>query len=123
MGDRSVLGIRQGEHETLYLYCHWDGSDQENILAQGLQVTRGRWRDFEYASRILVSHFVGSQWDNELGYGLSVGTYPQPDYDYIYEVDWEEGKVYKVTTHGAMTSSWTFDEFIWKQSRARMVPA
>lgn len=100
MGDRSIIGIRSRGHETLYLYSHWDGADQERILAQGLEIAEPRWGDETYATRILVSHCIGNQWDQETGYGLSVGWWPSLDYDYIYEVDWQTYHVYRVYLDG-----------------------
>jgi hypothetical protein len=120
MGDRYVIGMRSNGHETMYLYSHWGGDEQEKDLANALLAARGRWDDPFYANRILVSQIVGTQWHGELGYGLSVGEYPDPDYDYLYEVDWDARKVYRVHLyeHGGKTGTedeYTLEQFVSEQ--------
>ena len=120
MGDRNVVGIRQPGADTLYLYSHWGGEDQENTLAGALVAAMSRWDDDAYATRILVSHYVAEDWRKETGYGLMVGSFPDPDYDYIYEVDWSDRMVYRVQLdeqsnpmpHGDGDYSYPFNVFI-----------
>ena len=112
MGDRNVVGIRQPGAETLYLYSHWGGEDQESTLAGALVASMSRWDDQAYATRILVSHYIAEDWKKETGYGLSVGWYAQPDYDYIYEVNWTTEVVHKMDLDGAELEQYPFKQFI-----------
>jgi hypothetical protein len=122
MGDRSVIGIRTSGESTLYLYSHWGGAEQGQDLASALLAAQPRWGDDWYATRIVVSQIIGNQWDKETGYGLSVGEFPHPDYDYIYEVDWDTKMVHKVylDEYGSKiseTDDYTFDRFIAELGR------
>lgn len=112
MGDRNVVGIIQPGADTLYLYSHWGGEDQEATLAGALVASMARWDDVAYATRILVSHYVAEEWRNETGYGLSVGWYAQPDYDYIYDVNWTTEMVRKLDLDGAELEQYPFMGFI-----------
>jgi hypothetical protein len=124
MGDRHVIGIRTSGQSTMYLYSHWGGEEQEQDLVAALLAAEPRWDDNFYATRILVSQIIGSQWDQETGYGLSVGEFPDPDYGYIYEVDWDARTVSKVhlDEKGNKTQSmteYTFQDFIDEYDRSR----
>ena len=118
MGDRHVVGMRSHEGgETLYLYSHWGGEDQERTIALAIARANGRWHDEAYANRIFISHIIGNDWDKETGYGLSVAWYATPDYDYIYEIDWADRMVYRLELdeYGKILpdySSYPFDTFI-----------
>jgi len=124
MGDRHVIGIRTSGESTLYLYSHWGGEEQEQDLASALLAAGPRWDDHAYATRILVSQIVGNQWDQETGFGLSVGEFYQPDYDHIYEVDWDAKLVFKIylNENGSKIDDYkdyTFEQFINEYDRSR----
>ena len=112
MGDRNVVGIIQPGADTLYLYSHWGGEDQEATLAGALVASMSRWDDEAYATRILVSHYVAEEWRKETGYGLMVGSFPTPDYDYIYDVNWTTKIVRKLDLDGAELEQYPFMDFI-----------
>jgi len=72
MGDRSNIGIRQGEN-ILFIYGHWMGKGNTTThLYRGLVESRGRWNDIGYATRIVVSQVIGSEWEQCLGWGLYI---------------------------------------------------
>jgi len=93
MGDRAVVGIKERtDAPTLYVYLHWAGSVQDELLAIALEKAMPRilMKDGAYAQRIIVSQMVGDQWDSELGAGLYVGgTWHGGDYDTLKIVDIE----------------------------------
>ncbi len=90
MGDRAVTGFRETpESPTIFIYQHWSGSEQCDVLARALEASRSRWGDDSYATRICLSQIVGDSWKGELGYGIYAGgTSHGADYDYILVVDW-----------------------------------
>jgi hypothetical protein len=97
MGDRNVVGFRDGANEpTLYLYSHWGGEVQDKTLANALRkvLEAGRESDYPYATRIAISQMIGDDWNHDTGYGISINEYPDPDYDYINVVDWSTGMVH-----------------------------
>lgn len=90
MGDRAVIGFRNNsETPTIFIYQHWVGGNQSDVLARALEASRPRWGDDSYATRIALSNIVGENWNGELGYGIYVGeTAHGADYEYILVVDW-----------------------------------
>ena len=81
MGDRSVIGIKDGaDAPTLYLYSHWSGSSRNEDLFSAIQDASVREGDTSYFTRIFISSLVGEHWAGQLGYGLSVNWFVCPDY-------------------------------------------
>ena len=118
MGDRAVAGFREKSakpEQTIYIYQHWCGGNQEQSLAHALEKARGRWNDPSYATRICISQLVGEYWNDETGYGLYVGdTKHGADYFHILVVDWEAQKVLVCDNDDSNTiiDEFTFEEFI-----------
>lgn len=73
MGDRSNIAIKYSTGDTVYLYGHWMGEDNEKIVEDAL-VHSGRVEDESYFARVLFSRMIGDNaidWHGETGYGIS----------------------------------------------------
>jgi hypothetical protein len=116
MGDRAVVGFRDNaETPTIFIYQHWAGGDQIGILGRALEMSRPRWRDDSYATRICISQIIGDAWNSELGYGIYVGgTSHGADYGYILIVDWSRMVVMACLNSDSDTviGEMSFDEFL-----------
>jgi hypothetical protein len=120
MGDRAVFGFRQsGSKSLIMLYAHWDGSEQETLLAEALNKAEPRWFDEYYATRIMTSSIIGTDWDGEHHYGLYISdkVYPNPsDYNKCYVVDFRDKTVNFVVPsenlEDSILGSVTFSEFV-----------
>jgi len=89
-----VVGFQAKSAEpTIYLYAHWGGEAQKEILVNALRKSESRWTDADYATRICISQIVGDSWNDTLGFGISVNNFCLPDYDTIQVVEWHKGKV------------------------------
>lgn len=88
MGDRAnvVLTTKENEGGDLVLYTHWNGSDVEQIVADGLRnaTAADRLSDGSYAQRIIVETFFAAHTDKALGAGIYVGS---PCEDHVVLVD------------------------------------
>lgn len=78
------------DEHPIGLYLHWDGDEYAEAVAVALRVTRGRWNDEEYATRmaiqsILESYGIQSQ---DLGAGLFVGTQDHGEGHRALNVTW-----------------------------------
>ena len=115
MGDRAVIGFQsEADSPVLYLYMHWSGSEQEQILKDALLRSSSRWGDNSYATRICISELVGKDWNQDLGYGLEIDSYASPDYDTIQVVCWYNRTVElrNAERESDVIAVETFDEFI-----------
>lgn len=105
MGDRANVGIRTSNHNTIFMYLHWGGSDRHEILANAISHAMVRDGDESYFTRILVSRVVDTDWNKDTGVGMAINELPSsgdgydiPVYDYvdktisIYGEDWENGR-------------------------------
>jgi hypothetical protein len=94
MGDRMVIGFQAKPADSIiYLYSHWGGEAQKEILAHALQKAESRWSNSDYATRICISQIIGDSWNDTLGFGISVNYFSSPDYDTIQVVEWHSGEV------------------------------
>lgn len=116
MGDRAVAGFRGKSGEpTIFLYQHWVGGEQEDVLAEALNAARSRWGDDSYATRICISQIVGDQWSNETGFGIYVGgTSHGADRDHILIVEWDSKQVIVADNDDSdnEVARISFDEFL-----------
>ena len=75
MGDRANIVIRSddatSEHNTLYLYTHWSGSELPKILAAALKRGKSRWDDEPYLNRIIFSEMIKDNPMGETGFGIT----------------------------------------------------
>lgn len=72
MGDRATFVFEQGDaNSAIYLYGHWAGDGMMNILASAIEISRPRWDDESYATRIVISQIIGNEWQEEMGWGIS----------------------------------------------------
>jgi hypothetical protein len=104
MGDRANIGIRTSNHNTIFIYLHWGGSDRHEVLAKAISHAMVRDGDESYFTRILVSRIIDTDWDKETGIGMAINELPTmgdgydiPIYNYvdktisIHEEDWDNG--------------------------------
>ena len=116
MGDRAVAGfISKPSTPTIFIYQHWVGGDQSEVLASALEAARPRWGDDSYATRICISHLIGDQWSSETGYGIYAdGTQHGADYNQILIVDWSRKMVMVCENDNSdnVVGEISFDEFI-----------
>ncbi len=70
MGDRSNIAITYQNGETIYLYGHWLGQDNQRIVAEAIRENR-RTQDESYFARILFSKMVKEDIDGDTGFGIS----------------------------------------------------
>lgn len=116
MGDRAVAGFRAKESDPIiFIYQHWVGGDQSEVLASALEAARPRWGDDSYATRICLSQLIGDQWNSELGYGIYVGgTSHGADYNQILIVDWSRKIVMVCDNDNSdnVVGEISFDDFI-----------
>ena len=70
MGDRSNIAIIYNNGETIYLYGHWLGQENQRIVAEAPQDGR-RTQDDSYSARILFSKMVKEDIDGETGFGIA----------------------------------------------------
>ena len=115
MGDRNVVGFRDGANApTLYLYSHWGGDKQNETLANALRkvIEAERETDYAYATRIAISQIIGDDWSRDTGYGITIDEHPDPDYDYVNVVDWSTGMVYRRNLDGVEQEGWPFAKYI-----------
>lgn len=80
MGDRANIKFTFGqdretgqEHDPIYLYTHWHGSELPLMLKEALAAGKGRWGDESYLARICISRIVDMAGDHlsDTGWGLS----------------------------------------------------
>lgn len=90
MGDRANVGIKTSDHNIIFLYLHWGGSDRHEILAKAISHAMARDSDESYFTRIFVSRVIDRDWDQETGVGLTINKlsavgdgYDVPVYDYV----------------------------------------
>jgi hypothetical protein len=116
MGDRAVAGFRsKPSSPTIFIYQHWVGGDQSEVLASALEAARPRWGDDSYATRICISHLIGDQWSSETGYGIYAdSTQHGADYNQILIVDWSRKMVMVCENDNSdnVVGEISFDEFI-----------
>jgi hypothetical protein len=104
MGDRTNVGIRTSNNNTIFLYLHWGGMDRHEILAKAISHAMVRDGDESYFTRILISRVIDTDWDKETGVGMAINELPAmgdwqdvPVYNYtdktisIYQEDWTDG--------------------------------
>jgi hypothetical protein len=70
MGDRSNIAITYRGGETIYLYGHWLGQENQRIVAEAIREGR-RTSDESYFVRILFSKMVKNDIDGETGFGIA----------------------------------------------------
>lgn len=71
MGDRAQVGIKDGDHGTVYLYTHWGGTELAETVQAALK-REERWDDAEYLARIVFQQMLGDD-DGATGFGISTG--------------------------------------------------
>jgi hypothetical protein len=70
MGDRSNIAVTYSTGETIYLYGHWMGHDNQRIVAEAISEGR-RLTDEAYFVRILFSKMVRDDIHGETGFGIA----------------------------------------------------
>jgi hypothetical protein len=70
MGDRSNIAITYRSGETIYLYGHWLGKENQKIVAEAIREGR-RTSDEAYFARILFSKMVMQDIHGETGFGIA----------------------------------------------------
>jgi len=105
------------EGNCIVLYTHWGGSEMGDNLAGALdhQVTRSRWCDPNYLTRILISRLIGDDHESETGWGLAPTILDSEYRDFI--VDTVDHKVTIARTEASPwrsvdVESYSFEEFI-----------
>jgi hypothetical protein len=88
MGDRANFGFKSG-NDTIFLYGHWAGYQMLGQLADAVMVSRPRWGDDAYATRIAITHIVNQDRDSltETGWGISVNSLCDNEHK-VPVVDW-----------------------------------
>jgi hypothetical protein len=99
MGDRSNIAVTYSTGDTVYLYGHWMGTDNIDIVerAVGRGIVSGRIADEAYFVRMLFCEMLGddaSAWRGETGYGIAPY---MVDNDYGNRVIWVD---YTKATNG-----------------------
>lgn len=118
MGDRAVVGVRENSQSpTIFLYLHWAGSEQDQMLGDALQAAQSRieMKDAAYATRIIFSKMCAGLEDSETGAGMYVGgTAHGADYYTINIVDIEAKRVLVCQNDNSdeVEMEWTIDDFI-----------
>lgn len=70
MGDRSNIAITYHNGETVYLYGHWLGKENLDIVQEAIDEGR-RLDDAPYFARIVFSKMVRRDIDGETGFGIA----------------------------------------------------
>lgn len=70
MGDRANIEVRDGEN-SVYLYCHWHGTEIAEILRRALHRGEERWTDPSYLARIIFCEMVDGHEMELTGFGIS----------------------------------------------------
>ena len=104
MGDRTNVGIKTSNGNTIFIYLHWGGMDRHEIVAKAISEAMLRENDESYFTRIFVSRVIDTDWDKETGVGMAINELPSggdgydvPVYDYtnktisIHQEDWTDG--------------------------------
>ena len=93
MGSRAQLKVVSEEFDTpIFLYTHWGSFDLNETLAEGLERSRPRWGDAEYATRILFNTLTKGDEEGETGYGIGTSEHGDLDYPAV-EVNLDDRKV------------------------------
>jgi hypothetical protein len=76
MGDRSNIAIKYSTGDTVYLYGHWMGKENVDIVERTVQrgVESGRITDESYFVRMLFTEMLGDDirtWRSETGFGIA----------------------------------------------------
>ncbi len=99
MGDRIAFGFKASRQEpTVWLYAHWSGSNRYALVKQALEVSKPRWSDGSYATRMAICSIIGlEQWGEETGFGITAGESAGFDlnYDDVLVIHWYN----KTVTH------------------------
>lgn len=90
MGDRSNIKVRYSTGESIYLYGHWMGTDNMNIVMEALNES-SRVTDESYFARVLFSRMIEGDVHGETGYGIAPympdNQYPVAVVDYYDSTD------------------------------------
>jgi len=73
MGARSNIAIKYSTGDSVYLYGHWLGEDNQKIVEEAI-ASSGRVSDEAYFTRVLFCKMLGDNlqdWRGENGYGIS----------------------------------------------------
>lgn len=73
MGDRSNIAVKYSTGDTVYLYGHWLGGENQKIVEDAL-VHSSRVDDEAYFTRVLFCKMLGENlqdWRGENGFGIS----------------------------------------------------
>jgi hypothetical protein len=91
MGDRTNLGIRTSDGNTIFIYLHWGGTDRHEIMANAISYAMMRDGDESYFTRIFVSRVIAEDWKEETGAGMTINKLPAMG-------DWNDVPVYDYKT-------------------------
>lgn len=90
MGERSNIKVRYSTGESVYLYGHWMGSDNMNIVLDAYNES-GRVTDEAYFTRVLFSRMIEHDVQGETGFGIAPyvidNQYPIAVVDYYSSTD------------------------------------
>lgn len=80
----------QKDEHPLGIYLHWGGSEYAKQLAIALNLTRDRWEDPDYATRMAVQSILEHNDISapDLGAGLFVGTDDRSADNPVLNVNW-----------------------------------
>ena len=97
MGDRSNIKIKYKHGGEIYLYGHWMGPDNMNIVMEAVNEGR-RIEDESYFTRILFCKMIEHDLHGDSGYGIAPykpdNEYPVAVVDYTQASDNGRPKIY-----------------------------